>query len=234
MSALTATEPIEHLGVLPRSKIAVMGDSVGRRRLTSVLGADYSVVAAGSSVGGMLDSARDSIEVAVLIGGDELIARGGAVEALRTLRPECPIVVVSKSHHQSLIRKALRAGVNGLVPQAEAERTLPLALDAVIAGQLSVPRAIRDRPAWDTLSIRERQVLQLVADGLTNSEVAARLYLSESTVKSHLSSSFRKLGVTSRAEAASVVLDPESGLVASSPESPLVSLERELFAGIAA
>jgi DNA-binding NarL/FixJ family response regulator len=61
-------------------------------------------------------------------------------------------------------------------------------------------------------SYREKQVLELVLAGLTNGEIAGRLYLSESTVKSHLASSFRKLGVSSRVEAARRVLDPDSGL----------------------
>jgi DNA-binding NarL/FixJ family response regulator len=66
-----------------------------------------------------------------------------------------------------------------------------------------------EKPAF---SHREKQVLRLVADGLTNSEIAERLFLSESTVKSHLSTAFAKLGVRSRKEAAALVLDPEGAL----------------------
>jgi hypothetical protein len=54
-------------------------------------------------------------------------------------------------------------------------------------------------------------VLGQVAAGLTNSEIAESLFLSESTVKSHLSSAFAKLGVRSRKEAAALVLDPDQG-----------------------
>ena len=94
---------------------------------------------------------------------------------------------------------------------------------------MSVPQSIRTRIAWATFSLREKQVLQLVADGLTNAEIASRLFLSESTVKSHLSSSFRKLGVSSRAEAAAAVLDPDTGLAAPDPLSPLAALEQQLL-----
>ena len=61
------------------------------------------------------------------------------------------------------------------------------------------------------LTRREKQILALVIAGLTNAEIAAKLYLAESTVKSHLSSAFSKLGVSSRHEAASLILDPERG-----------------------
>jgi DNA-binding CsgD family transcriptional regulator len=84
--------------------------------------------------------------------------------------------------------------------------------------------------AWGTFSLREKQVLQLVADGLTNAEIACRLFLSESTVKSHLSSSFRKLGVSSRSEAAAVVLDADHGLAPPSrPVAQLAELEQQLL-----
>ena len=48
-------------------------------------------------------------------------------------------------------------------------------------------------------------------EGLTNAQIAGKLFLAESTVKSHLSSSFTKLGVSSRYEAATLILDPERG-----------------------
>ena len=67
-------------------------------------------------------------------------------------------------------------------------------------------RASVERPAF---SHRERQVLALVARGLTNSEIAEHLLLAQSTVKSHLSSAFAKLGIRSRKEVSALLLDPE-------------------------
>ena len=67
-----------------------------------------------------------------------------------------------------------------------------------------VPDASRDdAPADRTLSSRERQVLALLADGLGNKQIAARLGISTNTVKTHLEVVFEKLGVSSRAEAVS-------------------------------
>ena len=65
------------------------------------------------------------------------------------------------------------------------------------------------RPIFTT---REKEILRLVVEGLSNGEIGRKLYLAESTVKSHLSSSFAKLGVHSRNEATALILDPGAGL----------------------
>ena len=158
-----------------------------------------------------------------------MLERGGAVETLRHLRPTCRIVLVATSDQRSLIRKALRYGVDGFVPHASAHAALPVSVAAVLAGQLAVPQSLRRHASWASFSTRERQVLQLVADGLTNNEIARNLYLSESTVKTHLSSSFRKLGVSSRAEATAAVLDPDTGLIAMSAPGRPLARDRQLL-----
>jgi DNA-binding NarL/FixJ family response regulator len=214
--------------------VALVGDAVNRRRITAALDREqFDVAVAGTSVTAILDSARAGFDVAILFGGTELLGRGNAIELLRAVRPDCAVIVVSASTDRSLVRKALVAGVAGFVEHTDIDRALAVTILAVLGGQLSVPRTVRERVAWTSLSLREKQVLHFVASGLTNSEVASQLYLSESTVKSHLSSSFRKLGVSSRAEAAAAVLDPESGLGAFASATPLLSLERELLGSAA-
>jgi DNA-binding NarL/FixJ family response regulator len=69
------------------------------------------------------------------------------------------------------------------------------------AGGLGAADRSPGRPAHQRLTARERQVLQLVAAGLTNAEIAAELQLSPNTVKEHASSMFRKLGARNRADA---------------------------------
>ena len=78
-----------------------------------------------------------------------------------------------------------------------------------------------DPPA---LSHRERQVLALVVAGLTNEEIAAKLYVAPSTVKRHLTSAFRRLGVHSRRDAVAQILTGDESLrrsvLTAAPEHP--------------
>jgi DNA-binding NarL/FixJ family response regulator len=214
---------------LTRPALGVLAGGMHRRRLAAVLErSPFEIVAVGATVQTLLDGALVPFELAVLAGGPDMLARGGPIELLRNLRPGCPIVLVCEADGRAIVRKALRAGVDGFVPRASVDDALEGAIAAVLAGQLSVPQSIRARVSWATFSLREKQVLQFVAAGLTNGEIADRLFLSESTVKSHLSASFRKLGVSSRAEAAAAVLDPQNGL----PEArPPFSLEQQLLGG---
>jgi DNA-binding NarL/FixJ family response regulator len=103
----------------------------------------------------------------------------------------------------------LRAGLRGVVLREHMTRTLLPAVAAVASGQVCLPSEEASRRP--VLSMREKQVLRLVATGLMNAQIAERLFLAESTVKSHLSSAFAKLGVRSRHEAAEVLLNPASG-----------------------
>jgi DNA-binding NarL/FixJ family response regulator len=229
-----STVPRKDAGVaaLAPGTVGIVASEIERRRLKALLERSSFRVAAGAAdVHSLLDRARGPLDLVVLVGDAALLARGGPVELLRTLRPSSPVVVVACGEDRALMRKALRAGVGGYVSEQSVERALAATVTAVLAGQLAVPRSIRSRIAWASFSAREQQVLQLVAAGLTNGEIADRLYLSASTVKSHLSSSFRKLGVSSRAEAAAAVLDPDNGLATGARLSaPLGTLERQLLA----
>ena len=84
-----------------------------------------------------------------------------------------------------------------------------MALEEAIEYALSVDEAAPAPPPKDTagLSERELEVLRLVADGLTDPQVAGRLYISPRTVGSHLNSIYRKLGVPSRAAAAKAAVE---------------------------
>lgn len=194
--------------------LGLIADPLSLRRLEAVLSGAFEIVSRAQGVEALTLQAAEPMDVVVLAGGCEVCSPGGAVEALGCLSPAPAIVVVAKSDDRSLVRKALRAGAHGFVCERGLGVSLVTTIDAVLAGQLSVPHTICNPVPWRTLSLRERQVLRLVSRGMTNGEIAYGLCLSESTVKTHLSSSFRKLGVSSRAEAAALVLDPQHGLPA--------------------
>ena len=134
-----------------------------------------------------------------------------SLRRLRKLIRSVGVVVIAPSTDAGGVRRALDAGADGLVFESELETSLIPSMAAVAAGQTAVPRRVRGGLHKPAFSNRERQVLDHVAAGLTNSEIAESLFLSESTVKSHLSSAFAKLGVRSRREAAALVLDPDQG-----------------------
>jgi DNA-binding NarL/FixJ family response regulator len=138
------------------------------------------------------------------------VDRPAAITALRRLRRRAAtaaIVAVSPQATATAVRRTLDAGADALVFQPEVERALVATIRAVQSGQSVVPRNLRAGVERPYLSHRERQVLTLVCEGMTNAEVAKSLYLAESTIKSHMASIFTKFGVHSRKEAVAVFGD---------------------------
>jgi DNA-binding NarL/FixJ family response regulator len=121
-----------------------------------------------------------------------------------------PLVVVSVGI-DSWLRRLMRAGAMGFVHEDQVERALAPTVSAVVAGQTAIPLSLAHHVRESALSHRERQILELVALGFTNTEIARRCFLAESTIKTHLSAGFRKLGVHSRKDAAALILDPDGG-----------------------
>lgn len=137
----------------------------------------------------------------------------GAVRYLRREAPYARIVVVARDTRSVLGRQALNAGADAVVPERDAAHALAAAVRAVVAGLVCVPRVAKRLVAKPSFSHREKEVLELLVAGMTNRQIAGRLYLAESTVKSHLASAFAKLSVRSRKDAVAILLDPAEGLL---------------------
>ena len=137
-----------------------------------------------------------------------------SLKCLKALAETCgstKTILICEQPGEGNVRKALDAGVRGFIASSEVDAALPQVIEVVRAGQISVPSSRSKELRKKILTTREKQILGLVVMGMTNAEIAAKLFLAESTIKSHLSSAFAKLGVSSRNEAASVILDPQSG-----------------------
>jgi NarL family two-component system response regulator LiaR len=154
---------------------------------------------------------------------DLKMPRMDGVEATRALLqrdPDLRIIALTSFKDEALIREAMDAGAIGYLLKDVDADDLADAIRAAYRGEPTLaPEAAwalfkaarRGRELGDDLTEREREVLALLVDGLTNPEIANRLYISESTVKTHVSNILSKLGVATRTEAVSVAL--QKGLI---------------------
>ena len=194
----------------------VAEDETTARALHRCLANADLAVAGGPATLSRFDALEDHGADAVVLAVD--VTRPGGLAALRRLRrdaPSSPVVVVGglrASRHAARI--ALNADAAAYVPERDSSQALALAVRTVVAGFVCVPRATRSIVAKPSFSQREKEILGLLVGGLTNAQIARRLYLAESTVKTHLGSAFTKLGVHSRRDAAALLLDPDEGLAA--------------------
>ncbi len=121
------------------------------------------------------------------------------------------LVVLGESLPRGWAVRAARSGVRAVVSRTATADAIAAAVEAAAAGRVVLPAdALAEVPAGaaaraaaplEPLSAREAQILALLAEGLVNKQIAARLGISRHTVKTHLAALFHKLGVSTRAEA---------------------------------
>jgi DNA-binding NarL/FixJ family response regulator len=130
---------------------------------------------------------------------------------IRELYPGVPLLVFGPRLDLALAWAALKHGADGFVHAAMNRGQVVKAVEVAQKGELVAPRELlrylvvnQDKAPPDVggLSPRQREVLVLAAEELSNAEIAGRLYLSESTVKQHLRAAYKLLGVRNRTEAA--------------------------------
>jgi DNA-binding NarL/FixJ family response regulator len=148
----------------------------------------------------------------VVLAGDSVTGATAEVRRIRRRLHDVRVVLVADASALGAMRHLLDTGVDGIVVADTLTETLALVVRSVCAGHVSVPRTMRHAVDPPALSFRERQILGLVVGGLTNDEIAGRLYLAETTIKGHLTSAFRRLGVHSRREAVALILSADESL----------------------
>ncbi|OHV76848.1 DNA-binding response regulator [Rhizobium sp. LCM 4573] len=187
----------------------------GVSRSLSELG--FEIVAEGST-------GDEAVMIAVTQRPDILLMDismpGGGLDALAPILDECPdqkIVMLTVSETGEDIRRALQSGAKGYVPKGVGSRDLADVLRSIAGGESYVSPSLSAKILADTgaasnessqgeqleeLTSREREVLDLVAIGLSNKQIARQLDLHEKTVKHHMTRIFAKLQVSNRTTAA--------------------------------
>jgi two-component system, NarL family, response regulator len=134
-----------------------------------------------------------------------------AIEAIRKKFGDARIIVLTTYDGDENIYRALKAGARGYLLKDSGKDDLLSAIRAVHEGRSYVPPEIATRLVTRTqagapLTTREIEVLQLIAEGKSNKEIGAALFISEGTVKTHVNSIHEKLSVSDRTEAVIVAL----------------------------
>ena len=138
-----------------------------------------------------------------------------ATRLIRQSYPATQVVVLTSFHDEAMVQGALQAGAIGFLLKDVTAAELAQAVRSARAGRMTlaseatqalINAAIQPPPPGDDLTSREREVLALMVEGLSNNQIADRLVLSVSTVKFHVSSILSKLGVESRVAAVTLAI----------------------------
>jgi DNA-binding NarL/FixJ family response regulator len=179
---------------------------------------DLEVVGAARLEAAVVSLTGTDCDLVLVDGGGDGASGAETVRRLRDALPEIPILPFGLDGADAVVR-CIEAGANGYVDGAASFESLVAAARAVVRGRASCTPAVASRvlerivalsgdrrspPPASAPTEREREVLELVADGLANKEIAARLGISLSTVKNHVHSLLDKLGVGRRRDAVRV------------------------------
>lgn len=138
-----------------------------------------------------------------------------ATKEIREKLPDTQVIILTSFKEEELVERALHAGAIGYLLKNASADELASAIRSAKHGrptlspeatQILIKASNRGHEIGHDLTAREKEVLKMMVEGLSNPEIADRLIVSRSTVKFHVSSILSKLGVTSRTEAVSVAI----------------------------
>jgi len=188
---------------------------------------DIDVIGEAADGQAAVEAARTLVPAVVLM--DIRMPNMDGLEAARVIlaETECRVLILTTFDSDEYVYTALRAGASGFLLKDAPREQLIAAVRSVAAGDALIDPSImrrliqqfalttkprsQDPPELESLTSRERDVFRLVAQGLTNAEIASRLTVEESTAKSHVGRILMKLHLRDRVQA--VVLAYESGFV---------------------
>jgi DNA-binding NarL/FixJ family response regulator len=125
--------------------------------------------------------------------------------------PETSVLIFTAYSERSLLGRGLESGAKGYILKEAPHQTLLRAIEKVAAGDGYVdpalmPAFLTGKDQNDMLTTREREILQLLADGMSNADVAGKLFISQETVKSHVRHILAKLEADTRTHAVAIAL----------------------------
>ena len=133
-----------------------------------------------------------------------------ATKRLRELAPDVPVILFTAYSDRPLLSRGIESGAKGYVLKEASHETFVRAIEKVAGGDTFVDPALM--PAFlgkeqtEALTAREREILQLLADGMSNADVAQKLFISQETVKSHVRHILTKLEADTRTQAVAIAL----------------------------
>src|SRR5256714_15087985 len=134
-----------------------------------------------------------------------------ATKLLTEKVPDTAVLIFTAYSERSLLSRGLESGAKGYILKEAPHQTLLRAIEKVAAGDGYVdpalmPAFLTGKDQTDMLTTREREILQLLADGMSNADVATKLFISQETVKSHVRHILAKLEADTRTQAVAIAL----------------------------
>jgi DNA-binding NarL/FixJ family response regulator len=205
---------VKPMGTSQQIRVYVVDDhAVVRMGIKTMLESEPDIQVAGMASGGReaLD-AISSLEVDVLLTDLHMGEMSGSamLTEARKRNPRLRAVVLSNYHSDEDVFGAIKAGAMAFILKSALLDQVLHAIREVHAGRTVIPSYIAEQLAQrigrDTPSIREAEILQLVAIGMNNREIADKLFISKNTVRNHVISLLNKLGTRDRTAAAAVAI----------------------------